>query len=209
VTSTKSASSQVLVFARVARVVADLLRVAFLVSGVAVIVFLGGSGSVAFFLVFAVLLVPRWAKIAAPFDMTVCATLLVACWARQQHWYATVPWADEVVHLFTPGTVAVAAYLVLCKVGLLPDGREVLEVTKNASLALLVACLGLGVATVWELFEWVANEFAPQQTLVGYDDTISDLALGGLGSLLAGLALTLWLRLRRGNRHLTAMSDSR
>jgi hypothetical protein len=45
---------------------------------------------------------------------------------------------------------------------------------------------------------------------VGYNDTISDLALGGLGSLLAGLALTLWLHLRRsGNRRRTAMSDSR
>jgi hypothetical protein len=210
VTSTKSTSSQAAVLARAARVVADLLRLAFLVSGVVVIVLLGGSGSVAVFVVFAALLVPRWAKIAAPFDMALCATLLVACWARQQHWYATVPWADEVVHFFTPGTVAVAAYLVLCKVELLPDGREVLEAAKNASLALLVTCLGLAVATVWELFEWVANEFAPKQTLVGYTDTISDLALGGLGALLAGLALTLWLRLRStGGRGLTAMSDSR
>ena len=196
VTSTKPASREIAVIARGARIVADLLRLAFLTSGVVVIAFLGGSGAAAFFVVFAALLVPRWAKISAPFDVALCATLLIACWARQQHWYATVLWADEVIHFFTPGAVAVAAYLVLSALELLPDAREVLDAAKSASLAFLVTCLGLAIATVWEFFEWVANEFAPRQTLVGYTDTISDLALGGLGSLIAGLALTLWLRLR-------------
>lgn len=179
-----------------ARWVADVLRLTVLLSGIAVVIFLGGDGAVAFFLVFVVLLVPRWAKIAAPFDVALCATLLIACWARQRQWYATVPYADEAVHFVTPGAVAVAAYLLLAQVQLLPDAREELDTTRKASLALLVTCLGLAIATLWEFFEWVANQYAPQKTLVGYTDTISDLALGGLGSLIAGLALTAWVHLR-------------
>lgn len=166
-------ANETAIAARAARIVADALRAIVLLSGVVVLLFLG-SGAIAFFLVFVILLIPRWAKIAAPFDAAACLTMLIACWARQQHWYASVPWADEAVHFVTPASVAVATYLVIAKLELLPGPRETLSGAKTVSLAFLVTCLGLAIATVWELFEWVANQFAPEQTLVGYTDTISD-----------------------------------
>ncbi len=71
--------------------------------------------------------------------------------------------------------------------------------TRRFSLALMVTFVGLALATLWEMFEWVENQYAPASTHVGYDDTISDLVLGGTGSLVAGLCLVFWYH-RRGRR---------
>lgn len=175
----------------VARGVGDLVRLAILASGLVVLIWLSGSG-VTFFLLFLVLLPPRLLRIPAPFDAAAAATLLAATWARQQGWYVTVPWADEVVHAVTPGATAAVVYLCLGRLDLLPSPREVAGATRRLSLALLVTCVGLGLAAVWEMVEWVENEVEPRATHVGYTDTVSDLALGGLGSLVAGLLLVGW-----------------
>ena len=51
--------------------------------------------------------------------------------------------------------------------------------------------VGFTVACLWEFVEWVAQQLSPGAIHVGYDDTILDLALGGLGALLAGIFLSL------------------
>ncbi|MGA8209537.1 MAG: hypothetical protein WB441_14700 [Nocardioidaceae bacterium] len=187
--------------ARAARLVADVLRGATLLSALATVVFFGGHGVVIFVVLFAVLLLPRFLEVAAPFDAAFCATMLVAAWAEQQNWYVTVSWVDEVVHSVTPGAAAVATYLMLARLDVMPDVREHMGSTRRFSLVVLVVFVGLGLATLWEFYEWVAEQLAPQATQVGYDDTISDLALGGAGSLVAGVLLVTWFRLRHEDRH--------
>lgn len=179
------------------RVLADALRAATLLSAVAVLVWFDGRGVVTFLVLFAGLLLPRIFDIAHPFDAAFCATMLVAAWARQQQWYVTVSWVDEAVHAVTPGAAAVATYLMLAKLEVLPDVHEQLHATRRFSLVLLVTIVGLGLATVWEFYEWGAEQISPQSTHVGYTDTISDLALGGGGSLVAGALLLAWVRLGR------------
>jgi hypothetical protein len=186
-------------FARAAHVVADLLRGAALVSGVVVLVSTHGHGGYAFLVLFAVLLLPRCLSVAAPFDAAFCATMLVATWARQEQWYVTVSWGDEAVHSVTPGAAAAAVYLMLARLDLMPDVSEELGATRRFSLALLVTFIGLALATLWEFYEWVAEQLHPQEIHVGYNDTISDLALGGAGSLVAGLLLVTWVHVRRGH----------
>lgn len=100
----------------------------------------------------------------------------------------------------TPGATAAAVYLMLAKLDLLPDVREVAGATRRFFLVLLVTFVGLGLATVWEFVEWVEKQYSPQSTHVGYDDTISDLALGGMGSVVAGALLVFWFHLRRRQR---------
>jgi hypothetical protein len=184
--------------ARASRVLADLLRAATLVSGLAVVVWLGGHGAVAFFVVFGVMLLSRFLKVAAPFDAAFCATLLAAVWARQQQWYVTVSWVDEAVHSVTPGAAAVATYLMLARLDVMPDVQEELGATRRFSLVPLVTFIGLGLAALWECYEWGAEQLSPEGTHVGYTDTISDLALGGAGALVAGVLLVTWVNLRRG-----------
>ncbi|WP_258934554.1 hypothetical protein [Nesterenkonia pannonica] len=50
----------------------------------------------------------------------------------------------------------------------------------------LTVALGLAMASLWEMVEWVGFEYVTQDIYVTYADTIGDMAAGGLGSLFAG-----------------------
>ncbi len=177
---------------RPAGVLADLLRVAALVSVLAALVWYPMEAVIRFGLVLLVLLVPRLVRVPRPFDAAFGATLLLAAWAGVAGWYTTVVWMDEAVHLVTPGATAAMCYLILASMDLLPDPQDPPIRHHRSSVTILTVSLGLAVASLWELYEWIANRVLVGTIQVGYDDTIFDLALGGLGSLLAGLALAWW-----------------
>jgi hypothetical protein len=60
---------------------------------------------------------------------------------------------------------------------------------RRATGVILGLALGLAVSALWEMVEWAGYTFISDRIYVTYDDTISDMAIGGLGALLAGLAL--------------------
>jgi hypothetical protein len=69
---------------------------------------------------------------------------------------------------------------------------------RGASRGVVVMCgigFGLVAALLWELGEYVAFVRGSPELATAYTDTLGDLALGGLGSLLAGLAVA-YLRRR-------------
>lgn len=51
-----------------------------------------------------------------------------------------------------------------------------------------------------ELYEWLAATFMQSRILVGYDDTIGDMANGLFGSVVAGLLMAWWQRTGHGLR---------
>jgi hypothetical protein len=177
-----------------ARRAADVFRAAVLVSGMFMLGFGNFAAAGGFAVVFVVLLAPRALRISAPFDAAFCLALLAAMWAAAQQWYVTVVWMDEVVHFVTTGAAAAAAYLMLARLELLPGIEEQLRATRRFSLVLMLTILGLGLAAVWEFFEWLGQLVAPKDMHVGYDDTILDMMIGGVGSLLAGGLQLLWKR---------------
>jgi hypothetical protein len=105
-------------------------------------------------------------------------------------------WAYEAVHAVTPGATAAAVYLMLAKLDRLPDIREV-GTNRRVSLVLPVTFVGRGLATVEEFFEWVEKQYSPGARTSDTNDTISDLVLEGMGSVIAGASLVFWIHLRR------------
>ena len=177
------------------RAAADLMRLAALASAVATFLWLPSGGAWRFLGLFALMLLPRLSRLAPLFDLAFGATLLLATWAGVRDWYVTVVWMDEVVHFVTVAAVTVTCYLALAKWRVLPEPTVVADRDRVATVPLLVTMLGFTVAALWEFVEWVAEQVTPRAIHVGYDDTILDLALGGLGALVAGTFL--WFRRRR------------
>jgi hypothetical protein len=60
------------------------------------------------------------------------------------------------------------------------------------ALVLLTTAIGVTIGVLWEFYEWLADRVLGLDPIVGYTDTIADLAMDGLGALIAGLALTAW-----------------
>lgn len=194
--------------ALLARRAADVFRAAVIASGMLMVGFGNFAAAGGFAVVFLVLLATRVLKVPAPFDAAFCLALLAAMWAAAQQWYSTIVWVDEVVHLFATGATAAAGYLMLAKLELLPGVEEQLQGARRTSLVLLLTVFGLGVAAVWEFLEWLGQLIAPQDMHVGYTDTILDMMLGGVGSLVAGGLLLLWARSRQRQADVVAAGES-
>ncbi|WP_282693313.1 hypothetical protein [Streptomyces sp. CC208A] len=170
----------------VLRLLADVIRVLVLGS-VAYVVFTARDGAVMLTLLFLALLLTRVARLPALLDLLLCAALTWATWSSVFRWYGTADWYDTAVHSVTPGVVAVTLHVLLARGRLLPPpgGRAL----RRASVPLITTALGATVASVWEMYEWLASDVFDAAVRVGYEDTIADLAVGCAGSLVAGLIL--------------------
>jgi hypothetical protein len=164
---------------------ADLLRVLGFVSvGVAAIWF---SPTDAGILAFALpaLLVPRFLGVRTGFDLIYGVTVLVAAWSNVLDLYTTVGWWDVPVHLVCTGALTAVLYVALERFDVIPAQ----PVLARRRLVLMPA-LGLAIGALWEMVEWLGFTLISDTIVVAYQDTIGDLAVGGLGALLTGIAAT-------------------
>ena len=171
---------------------ADAVRLACLFSLTAAALWYGPVDVALFLLVLMGTLVSRCLDISRGFDGVYGLTLLTAAWSSVLDIYARVDWWDIPVHFAATAVIAAMAYLLLARFGTVPApdtaGADAVAALRVAVPALVLA-LGLGVSVLWEVGEWWGNAFVDPSINVGYQDTMGDLAAGGLGALLAGLLI--------------------
>lgn len=133
------------------------------------------------------LLAPRFVGLRGSADVAFCVTVLVAAWSNVFDLYRLVPGWDLAVHLVATGVLAGVAYLLLARLRILPlPGAH----HNRAAIGIVITTvLGLALSALWEMIEWVGFTFISDSIYVTYDDTIADMAAGGVGALLAGLLM--------------------
>ena len=165
----------------------DAVRAAAVVSLAVGLLSLGGVAGALFLLVLGGLFVPRYLGLPAALDVSFGAGLLFAAWAAQLGWYEIVPWLDLLVHAACTGLVAAVGVIALVR-------GQVLEAVVRpgrARFGMVLVATGVGAlgAILWELGEWAGHTALDDDIVVGYTDTVTDLASGLLGALLAGVVL--------------------
>lgn len=88
---------------------------------------------------------------------------------------------DEVLHAFTTFALTLPIALFLYRVILI--GAH----TRPLLFVLTVASLGLAVGAVWEIAEWAYDQIVPGNVILGKNDTMIDLIVDAIGSILAGI----------------------
>ncbi|HET7683851.1 MAG TPA: hypothetical protein VFK34_09310 [Marmoricola sp.] len=176
------------------RRLADVVRLLALASAAAAYFWVDGSSGVRFLVVTAILVAVRWFGLVTLFDALLCLTAVVSTWAAALDWYVTIVWVDEVMHLVAVGVLAAACYLPLSRSGALPGLSALSRGEHRVPVVLMVSMVGFTLASFWEFIEWIGEQLSPSTIHVGYDDTISDLALGGLGAAVAGVLIALSAR---------------
>lgn len=136
------------------------------------------------------LLIPRLYRLPGPFDTAFCITIFIATWSGIAGLYRAISWWDLVVHFVTAGASAAVLYLILARSNITPTATR--RIFPARSVIVLTFALGMSAAVFWEFLEWAGNKYITHRILVGYDDTLADLAVGGFGALLAGAALAHW-----------------
>lgn len=130
---------------------------------------------------------PRFLGMRPIADAAFVAILQVAAWSNVADLYTRIAWWDLAVHFLGNGSIAVVLYLALTHAKVLPDPRSP-DFSPRLGVTVVTA-LGLSAGAVWEMIEWLGRELASNEIYTGYEDTLSDMALGGLGSLAGGLVL--------------------
>ena len=96
--------------------------------------------------------------------------------------YKAIDWLDLVVH----GLMLILLTKLLTNMlghhGMLPPA---LNRRQTAGILLAVTSLGVLLAVLWEIGEWLGHTFINPEVGVGYDDTLGDLTAGLLGALTA------------------------
>ncbi|MGX1792724.1 DUF2238 domain-containing protein [Microbacterium sp. NPDC055312] len=133
------------------------------------------------------LMLPRMLGMRAWFDAAAGAIVLAAAWSNVFDLYAAIWWWDLVLHFACTAVLAVIAAEILTRTGIAAITASPPPRTPLA----LVPLIALALSAVWEMIEWFGAEYISDQIHVGYQDTIGDMMLGGLGGLVAGGMLAL------------------
>jgi len=132
------------------------------------------------------LLIPRFVGVRAGVDISFCLTLLVAAWSNVFDLYTRIAWWDLAVHFVCTAMIAALVYLWFSRLGVISSrGRYPVF-----GAVLITTMLGLALSALWEMVEWIGHAYISAEIFVAYDDTISDMAVGGLGALLAGVVVS-------------------
>lgn len=140
------------------------------------------------------LMLPRALGMRGGVDLAIGVTVLVAAASNVFDLYRSVPGWDLVVHFVCTGAIAATGYLVLARLRIV-SAQDSPEFRRRIPVV-LCTILGLAVSAVWEMIEWAGRTFVTDEIFVTYEDTIGDMALGGLGALAAGV-LVAFVRLER------------
>lgn len=170
---------------RALRTSADVLRATVLGTVPIALFSDSAEGALRLLVVFAALLVPRIVRLPEPVDFAVCLAVPLATFASVFHWYRDVMWLDWVIHAVTTGTLALTVFLLLVRTSLMPERRDY----RFSAIVVQVAVIGTTLGVLWEFYEWFVETFTATRIAVGYGDTIADLAMDLLGSVVAGVAL--------------------
>lgn len=165
---------------------ADAVRVGGALSVIVAAILFGARGAGVVAITLPGLLLPRAIGLRPWADIVVSVTLLTAAWTNVVDLYELIDWTDAVVHFALTGALAACGYLLLAQLGIVVDPAA-REFRPRAGIV-LTTVLGLALSAAWEMFEWFGRLFV--EVFVTYDDTIYDLAAGGLGALCAGLAVS-------------------
>ncbi|MBM7826590.1 hypothetical protein [Microbacterium aurum] len=94
---------------------------------------------------------------------------------------------DLLLHFAGTGVLTVCAMLALARFGAVLASRST---DATAAGTVVAVTVGLALSALWEMVEWAGRRFISYEVFVGYQDTIGDMAIGGVGAAVAGLVLT-------------------
>ena len=170
-----------------AELVADGLRVLAVASIVVAGIGWGAKGASSFAVVSVAMLLPRALRVRPGFDIAYCVIALVATWSSVTDFYGMVRWWDLPMHFLMNGLAAATCYSLLVRLRVVPDAATLPRPLR--SYAILTTTIGAALSAFWEMFEWFTTTFLDPTTVLGYSDTVSDMVVGTLGSLVAGLLM--------------------
>jgi hypothetical protein len=172
----------------------DLLRALLLAGGVGFAaagdwrgaLLVGGAGVIAWLV--------RGALLPRVYDLALVLALTLQSWGEALHAYDSIAWFDNVVHFSLPFFGGPTLYIVLARLDVVPDPKDVATRHHYIGLAVVAFALGVALGGLWEIVEYGSDSTLGSSLQLGNADTIGDLIADSLGSLCGAALLVCWAR---------------
>ncbi|MGA8217338.1 MAG: hypothetical protein WB771_02140 [Solirubrobacterales bacterium] len=196
-------------WARWVRDPVDLMRLALLI-GAAVTLLTGPrEQSFRLLLTFLVVLIPRAIDAPRLFDFAFVSAMWLQAWGNVFGAFDQIYAYDKVVHTVLSGASAALLYLALVRLDVVPDLASDSLRRHRVGMVLLATALGWSfMGGLYEIYEWFADRFLGAHLYVSYGDSIGDLTVDGIGSLLGAVLILVWDRRGWGTRRRARLGGS-
>jgi uncharacterized membrane protein HdeD (DUF308 family) len=185
----------------------DVLRIVFF-AGAIVFAVQGRSTAVALTAASAVLLVARVIDLPRWFDFGLTVAMTLIAYGTALSLYGGWFYYDKIVHGLSPVGYVPVLYIVLVRLGVVPDpGRAIREhrVARISGIFIVTLALGIAVGGVYESIEWFEDKFLGGHFVGGLWDTETDLLCDEGGSLVGATFLTVWALRGWSSRRVTVV----
>ena len=172
----------------------DVLRLAFF-AGTVVFAVQGRSTAVALTAASAVLLIGRIIDLPRWFDFGLTVAMTLIAYGTALSLYGGWFYYDKIVHGLSPVGYVPVLYIVLVRLGVVPDpGRAIREhrAARISGIFIVTLAVGIAVGGIYESIEWFEDKFLGGHFVGGLWDTETDLLCDEGGSLVGAFFLTLW-----------------
>jgi uncharacterized membrane protein HdeD (DUF308 family)/uncharacterized membrane protein YjdF len=185
----------------------DVLRIAFFAGAIAFAV-QGRSTAVALTAASVVLLIARVIDLPRWFDFGLVVAMTLIAYGTALSLYGGWFYYDKIVHGLSPVGYVPVLYIVLVRLGVVPDpGRAIREhrVARISGIFIVTLALGIAVGGVYESIEWFEDKFLGGHFVGGLWDTETDLLCDEGGSLVGATFLTVWALRGWSSRRVTVV----
>jgi uncharacterized membrane protein len=139
-----------------------------------------------------ILLLARVASLPRFYDLSLLVAMVLIAWGEVLGWYDSWRYYDNVVHTTVPLLVTGMVYVLLMRLQVLPDLRELRDVHQRIGLFLIALMLGMAIGAAWEIVEWTLDSTTSSNLATSVTDTATDLIWDTIGAATSALILVLW-----------------
>lgn len=177
-------------WSRIVRDPLDVYRIVFIgaalvwgISGRPVTVLVGAS---------ALLVLARVISLPRFYDLSLIIVMFLLAWGEVLGLYDSWGSYDNVVHFTVPLLVTGMIYLLLVRLGVLPELRDLTQLHQKFGFFLTALFLGMAIGAAWEITEWTLDSTTGSHLVINARDTATDLIADTLGAAGSALILVLW-----------------
>jgi hypothetical protein len=139
-----------------------------------------------------VLVLARGISLPRFYDFSLIVVMFLLAWGEVLGLYDSWGSYDNVVHFTVPLLVTGMIYLLLVRLGVLPELHNLRQHHQRFGFFLTALFLGMAVGAGWEIVEFTLDSTTASQLQISVHDTSTDLIFDTLGAAGSATILVLW-----------------
>jgi uncharacterized membrane protein YjdF len=139
-----------------------------------------------------VLVVARIVSLPRFYDFSLIVVMVLIAWGEVLGVYDSWTFYDNIVHFTVPLLVTGMIYLLLVRLGVMPELSELKQTHQKFGFFLTAVALGMAIGAGWEIIEWSLDETTGSHLVGSTTDTATDLIWDTMGATGSAIILVLW-----------------